>query len=306
MGHERLDEDLSSLKERLDAAFDVTLSQLKELSDPLKRAKAAHALAGRMQDYGNEFQVVRNEAMNETLRVGQLNSTRLAAELGISKGRVSQLAKGAPPERLFLGSGKVVVALAEKLEERKLHDGRDKPVQGPVIATEDVQTYEHLRELAEEVGLEITFERIPLGGNVRLNRNNLVVICGPRLSPLIEQILESDPHLRFGKDADGWHLIDRNTGEVYRSPMDRGENGDIAYFGRLPRPDGQGTFLYIAGIHARGSGGVVHWLNNELANVHRELKARRFSTLISSRFDPETLEIVESERITPFYRPEGA
>lgn len=306
MGHERLDEDLSSLKERLDAAFDVTLSQLKELSDPLKRAKAAHALAGRMQDYGNEFQVVRNEAMNETLRVGQLNSTRLAAELGISKGRVSQLAKGAPPERLFLGSGKVVVALAEKLEERKLHDGRDKPVQGPVIATEDVQTYEHLRELAEEVGLEITFERIPLGGNVRLNRNNLVVICGPRLSPLIEQILESDPHLRFGKDADGWHLIDRNTSEVYRSPMDRGENGDIAYFGRLPRPDGQGTFLYIAGIHARGSGGVVHWLNNELANVHRELKARRFSTLISSRFDPETLEIVESERITPFYRPEGA
>ncbi|AJF70518.1 hypothetical protein SVTN_40370 (plasmid) [Streptomyces vietnamensis] len=281
------------------------MSQLKEVSDPLERAKAAHALAGRAQDYGTEFQVVRNEAMNETLRAGQLNSTQLAAELGISKGRVSQLAKGAPPERLFLGSGKVVVALAEKLEAGKLQDGRDKPVQGPVIATEDVQTYERLRELAEEVGLEITFERIPLGGNVRLNRNNLVVICGPRLSPLIEQILESDPHLRFSQDNDGWHLVDRSTGTVYRSPMDHGENGDIAYFGRLPRPDGQGTFLYIAGIHARGSGGVIHWLNGELANVHRELKAKRFSTLISSRFDPETLEVVASERITPFYRPEG-
>jgi hypothetical protein len=303
---ERPEEALPSPIGRLDAAFDAALSQLKELYDPLERAKVAHALAIRSQDHSNEFQVVRNEAMNETLRVGQLNSTQLAAELGISKGRVSQLAKGAPPERLFLGSGKVVVALAEKLEDGKLQDGRDKPVRGPVIATEDVQTYECLRALAEEVGLDIAFERIPLGGNVRLNRNNLVVICGPRLSPLIEQILEGDPHLRFGKDGDGWHLVDRNTGQVYRSPMDRGGNGDVAYFGRLPRPDSQGTFLYIAGIHARGSGGVVHWLNKELANVHRELKAKRFSTLISSRFDPETLEIVDSERITPFYRPEGA
>ncbi|WP_460113955.1 sigma-70 family RNA polymerase sigma factor [Streptomyces platensis] len=299
-------ESLRSFREQLDAAFDVTLSQLKELSDPLERAKAAHALTGRVSDYGNEMQVIRNEAMNETLRLGMLNSSQLAGELGISKGRVSQLAKGFPPERLFLGSGKVIVAIAEKLEERKLRDGHDKPVQGPVIATEDVQTYERLRELAEEVGLETVFERIPLGGNVHLNRTNLVVICGPRLSPLIEQILESDPHLRFGEDAKGWHLIDRTTGRVYRSPMDEGESADIAYFGRLPRPDGQGTFLYVAGIHARGSGGVVHWLTNELAAVHRELKGRRFSTLISSRFDAETLEIVESERITPFYRPEGA
>ncbi|WJY43234.1 sigma-70 family RNA polymerase sigma factor (plasmid) [Streptomyces sp. P9-2B-2] len=292
--------------EQLEAAFDATLSQLKELSDPLTRAKAAHRLAGRVSEYGNEFQVVRNEAMNETLRTEQRNATQLAGELGISKGRVSQLVKGAPPERLFLGSGKVIVALAEKLEDRKLKDGRDKRVQGPVIATEDVQTYERLRTLAEEVGLETAFERIPLGGNVHLNRNNLVVICGPRLSPLIEQILEGDPHLRFDKDADGWYLIDRNTGKIYRSPMDEGGNGDIAYFGRLPRPDGKGTFLYIAGIHARGSGGVVHWLNRELATVHREIKVKRFSTLISSRFDSETLEIIESERITPYYRPEGA
>ncbi|MFD9630053.1 glutamyl-tRNA reductase [Streptomyces violascens] len=294
------------LQAQLDATYDITLSQLKQLSDPLERAKAAHSLDRRAQEYGSEFQAVRNEAMNETLRVGKLTSTQLAAELGISKGRVSQLAKGAPPERLFLGSGKVIVAVAEKLEDATLHDGRSKPVQGPVIATEDVQTYERLRELAEEVGLEIAFERIPLGGNVRLNRNNLVVICGPRLSPLIEQILEGDPHLRFDKDSDGWHLLDRTTGEIYRSPMDSGGNADIAYFGRLPRPDGQGSFLYIAGIHARGSGGVIHWLTTELATVHRELKARRFSTLISSHFDPETLEITESERITPFYRPEGA
>jgi hypothetical protein len=289
-------------QESLDAALDAVLGKVKAVGDPVDRAKQAHALVGRMQDFGAEAQVVRNEAMNEALRVGPLNSTQLAAELGISKGRVSQLAKaGPPPERVFLGTGKLTVALAEKFE-----DGKDKAKPGPVIATEDFQSYEHLRELADEVGLETGYERIPQGGNVKLNRNNLVVICGPRLSPLIEQILESDPHLQFAKDAEGWHLIDRDTGKVYRSPMDSGDNGDVAYFGRLPRPDGKGTFLYIAGIHAMGSGGVVHWLKSELATAHKELRAKRFSTLIASRFDPETLEITESERITPFYRPEGA
>jgi hypothetical protein len=288
-------------QDELDAALDAAIGEIKSTSDPLERAKTAHHLVGRLQECEAEAQVVRNEAMNETLRLGLLNSTQLATQLGISKGRVSQLAKGAPPERVFLGTGKLTVALGEKLE-----DGKGKAKPGPVIATEDFQTYEHLRQLAEAVGLETAYERIPVGGNVRLNRNNLVVICGPRLSPLIEQILESDPHLRFAKDDQGWHLVDLATGTVYRSPMDKGENGDIAYFGRLPRPDGQGTFLYIAGIHAMGSGGAVHWLTKELATAHKELKGKRFSVLIASRFDSETLEIVESERITPFYRPEGA
>ncbi|MCY0923579.1 MULTISPECIES: sigma-70 family RNA polymerase sigma factor [unclassified Streptomyces] len=288
-------------QEQLDAALDAALSQLKELTDPLERAKTAHSLTGWVQDYGNELQVVRNEAMNAALRTGNLNSTQLATELGISKARVSQLAKGSPPERLFLGSGTVIVALAEKLEAGKEH-----AAQGPVIATPDFQTYSKLNELAQEVGLACTMEPIPVGGNVRLNRNNLVVICGPRLSPLLEQILEGDPHLRFAKDAEGWYLTDRTSGKTYRSPSDSGENSDVAYFGRLPRPDGQGTFLYVAGIHAIGSGGVIHWLTKELANVHSELRAKRFSTLISSRFDPKTGEILESERITPFYRPEGA
>ncbi|WP_331740840.1 sigma-70 family RNA polymerase sigma factor [Streptomyces sp. NBC_01006] len=291
---------------KLDAALDAALSEVRELGDPLQRAIAAHQSVGRLQDYEGQFQSVRNEAMNEALRTEIVNNKDLAAALSISAGRVSQLAKGAPPERLFLGSGKVIVALAEKLEERKDGDGKDKVIQGPVIATEDVQTYEHLRLLAEEVGLEITFERIPLGGNVRLNRSNLVVICGPRLSPLIEQVLESDENLRFDKDTAGWYLRDLNTGQVYRSPMDSGGNADVAYFGRLPRPDGKGSFLYIAGIHARGSGGVVHWLNQELAAAHRTLKAKRFSVLIESTFDAETLEVTSSKQITPFYHPERA
>ena len=37
--------------------------------------------------------------------------------------------------------------------------------------------------------------------------------------------------------------------------MDNGEMCDFGYLGRLPRPDGRGTFLYIGGIHAAGTSG---------------------------------------------------
>lgn len=175
-----------------------------------------------------------------------------------------------------------------------------------MVAQEDLHAYEHLRRLAARYGLDAEYEVIPPPGNVLLNRHNLVVVCGPRLSPLIEQILQSDPHLAFRRDERGWFLADRTSGQDYRSPMDEDEPADIAYFGRLPRPDGQGTFLYIAGIHAPGAPGVVHWLTTELPAVYAEVKLRRFSTLVSCRFDPDTREVLASERITPYYRPEGA
>lgn len=37
---------------------------------------------------------------------------------------------------------------------------------------------------------------------------------------------------------------------------------DIAYFGRFPRLDGRGTFLYMAAIHAPGPAGIVHYLSS--------------------------------------------
>lgn len=286
----------------IDAAISQALDDVKGMNDPVSRATEAHALTGRLQDFAADCQGLRNDAMNEALRETTMNSSQLAAQLGISKGRVSQLAKsGPPPERNFLGTGKLTVGLGGKVE-----DGTGKKNPGPVIAQEDFQTYDHLRSLADDLGLSTTYEMIPPPGAVKLNRPNLVVICGPRLSPLIEQILESDPHLQFQHDEQGWYLVDRTQGAIYRSPMDEGGNEDIAYFGRLPRPDGRGTFLYVAGIHAMGSGGVVHWLGDEIANAYKEVKTRRFSTLIKSKFDPSTLDVITSERVTPLYRPEGA
>jgi hypothetical protein len=140
---------------------------------------------------------------------------------------------------------------------------------------------------------------------INLNRDNLVVICGPRLSPLIAQVLASDHHLGFEQDDAGWYLIDRVEDKKYRSPMDDGESSDYAYLGRLPRLDGRGSFLYIAGIHAVGAAGVVHYLDHYLTELYREVKTRRFSTIIRCGFDAGTRRIESSKRVTALYKTEG-
>jgi hypothetical protein len=271
---------------------------LCELPDPEERAKRAGDLLTRYQMVVTELSRIRREAVEE-LRAKGMTQAEMAAALGMTRGRISQLVTtGPPPERAFLGTATVTVALGGKVEA-----GKAKP--GPVVAQEDLNAYEQLRDLARSVKLDTTYEVIPPPGVVRLNRDNLVVICGPRLSPLIGQILESDPNLGFGTDENGWHLLDRKAGQTYRSPMDTGTPGDLAYLGRLPRPDGRGSFLYIAGIHAIGAGGVVHYLHQEMAELYREVRTKRFSTLIGCEFDPDSLEVLRSERLTPLYRPEG-
>jgi hypothetical protein len=139
-------------------------------------------------------------------------------------------------------------------------------------------------------------------GLVNLNRDNLVVICGPRLSPIIAQVLASDPNLGFAQDERGWFLVDHATGTTYRSPRDDGEPADYAYLGRLPRIDGRGTFLYFAGIHAPGNSGAMHYLEGHLEELYGEVRTGRFSTIIACRFDPDTRQVTSSERVTPLYR----
>ncbi len=121
----------------------------------------------------------------------------------------------------------------------------------------------------------------------------------------IAQVLASDYHLGFEHDDAGWYLVDRVEDKKYRSPMDSGESSDYAYLGRLPRLDGRGGFLYIAGVHAVGAAGVVHYLDNHLTELYREVKTRRFSTIIHCAFDTVTRRIENSQRSSPLYKNEG-
>ncbi|GAB2960448.1 sigma factor-like helix-turn-helix DNA-binding protein [Streptomyces heilongjiangensis] len=277
------------------------MERVSEISDPVDRAKAAIDLMARYQSRVNELSRIRREAIEEAQAAG-MTQAEIATRLGVSRGRVGQLASaGPPPERAFFGTDMVTVSVAGMYEAGK------GPDQNPseVITREDLNNFEHLRKLVVGMKLDAQYEVIPPTGIVNLNRDNHVVICGPRRSPIVAQVLEGDDSLRFAKDT-AWHLVDQVAGKVYRSPFDEdGSDGDVGYLGRLPRLDGKGTFLYIAGIHAIGASGVVHFLENNLAELYREVRTRRFSTLISCRYDPQTLEVLESRRVTPLYRHEG-
>jgi len=89
--------------------------------------------------------------------------------------------------------------------------------------------------------------------------------------------------------------------------MDRGETADYAYVGRLPRPDGKGTFLYLAGTHAPGTLAAARFIADNIVELHRELKNRRFSTIVACDFDPkDRKKIISAKSVTPIYRPESS
>lgn len=268
-----------------------------DLPEPLARAKAAGEMAARFQESITELSRIRREALDEVVGQGMTHA-QIAEALGMTRSRVGQLLSTGPKvERIFLGAGTLTVAVGGKLEAKDKNPG-------PVVAQEDFYAYEEFQKLAKTLALTTEFEVIPPPGILNLNRDNLVVICGPRVSPMVGQVLASDDNVGFGLDDQGWHLIDKVKGEIYRSPMDSGHNRDFAYFGRLPRLDGKGTFMYIAGIHAVGAPGVVHYLDSHLSELYKELKTERFSTIIECEFD-EQRKIVRSKRISPLYREDG-
>lgn len=277
------------------------MERVAGIAEPVDRAKAAIDLMATYQGWVLELSRIRREAIEEAQASG-MTQAEIATRLGVSRGRVGQLVSaGPPPERAFFGTDLVTVSLGGKYEAGKA------PEQNPseVVTREDLDNFEHLRKLLSGMKLDAKYEVIPPTGIVNLNRDNHVVICGPRLSPIVAQVLEGDDNLRFSRD-DVWHLVDQRTGKTYRSPQDEdGSAGDFGYLGRLPRLDGRGTFLYIAGIHAIGANGVVHFLEHNLAELYREVRTTRFSTLISCRYNPDTLEVTGSRRVTPLYRHEA-
>jgi hypothetical protein len=277
----------------------VDTESVTAIEDPRERALAVNKLIEEYQAAVAELSDVRRDTLRELLASG-MSQIAIAEMLDMSKSRVSQLlSAGTRPERTFLGTGTLTVAIAGKVESGK-------PQPGGVVSAEAFTAYEILADLARSVGLDSKYEVVPPPGLVDLNRPNLIVLTNPRLLPFLSQVMGADPHLGYAVDDSGWYIVDKTTQTEYRSPMDGGEAADYAYVGRLPRPDGKGTFLYLAGTHAPGTLAAAHFVADNIVELHRDLKNRRFSTVIVCEYDPkDRKKILSTKPLTPIYRPES-
>lgn len=269
-----------------------------DIRDPGERARKASDLIDEHQAAVNELSRLRREALDEMVSQGMTHA-QIAQVVGMTRARVGQLLSSGPrPERAMLGTGPLTVAVGGKFEA-------DKKDPYAVVSAEMLAAYEKLSNLARGLGLKTEYEVVPPPGMVDLNRTNLIVVGSPRILPFVGQVLASDSKLGFGRDDGGLYLVNHQTGEEFHSPSDKGEPVDYGYIGRLPRPDGRGTFLYLAGIHAMGTVGVAHYLEDHLDELYREVKNRRFSLLVACTYDPKKRSVKKVDALTPVYRSEG-
>lgn len=197
----------------------------------------------------------------------------------------------------FLGRGGVTIVLPVKQEVIKKR---------PVVAVEDVTGSQRLAQLARQLALVPSLEYVPADGMIDLNRENLLVVCGPRLSQPVAELLAQDKTLRFEHHRRAWTLVDYLTGTRYRSGQDQTppRSWDVGYMGRLRRPDRQGSLIVLTGIHPPGTLGVIEFLSTEITTLFAEVKTDTFSLLVGTHFNPGTLEPREVTLLTPIRRLE--
>jgi hypothetical protein len=257
-------------------------------TDALTRARRATELISIYQQRSTELARLRRVAIDQAARERGLTLAGVAAEIGLSKGRITQIRQSAPaPERGLFGVGPVTVAVPlRQMPGRSL----------PVISAEDSLSAEMVTDLLGSLGFVVEQFRIPVGGQWA-PVGDLVAICGPKSSPVTAEALMADPVLDFTDDAGRWLIKDRRSEQVFISDMDDvpAGNRDVAYVGRLPYRTG--TMLLIAGVHAIGSVGAVHYLSRHLPELYATVEEAPFSMVVRSAHDGAA--ILESELVCP-------
>ncbi|WP_433514195.1 sigma factor-like helix-turn-helix DNA-binding protein [Nonomuraea sp. CA-143628] len=272
------------------------VARIAAIDDPYQLLRVATERLNAAQQEVTELSRLRRRVIQD-LHARGMSYAQIAKEAGLTRGRIHQIRHTGPsPEGTFLGTGTITLASPLKQEAANAR---------PVVAMEDVTAAKRLEDLARGFDLALELEHVAIGGEINLNRPNLIVICGPMLSPAIGALFESDPVLEWVKDS-AWTLRDRRTDEVYRSGSDSepASNVDYAYLGRLARPDGKGNVLVFTGIHPQGSLGVVQLLQTEIAALWGQAGDKRFSTVVRVDYDLATGEPVRSELASPLYRHE--
>ena len=287
---------LDYAQEREGTGLAGDLERIARITDPYELLRAATDRLADAQLEVTELARLRRRLIQD-LHAQGLSYAQIGEAAGLSRGRIHQIRHTGPaPEGAFLGAGRITIATPLKREERQ---GR------PVVAVEDVTASGRLAALARSFALEVDTEHVPLGGAIDLNRAGLIVICGPRLSEVMAKAYGQDPVIRWEQTGVGaWALRDTRTGDLHVSGLDDGSGRprDVAYLGRLPRPDGNGTFLAFTGLHPPGTLGVVALLASDVGALWGQVGTERFSVVVGVSYDPDTREPESTELLTPLYR----
>ncbi|NKY45985.1 MULTISPECIES: hypothetical protein [Nocardia] len=266
------------------------------IEDKVERLKAATEGVAAAQQTINELTRIRRAVIRE-LHAEGWTFARIGAAAGLSRARIHQVSTQGPvPEGLFFGHGPLTVLTP---------DLRAVTRATPLIGAPDAAAPHRLAELLRQLGFTVTVERFLPGRPVDLDREGLIVLGGPELSPSLRYLVSADPRLRRTLARAGRvrrAIEDRAARRIYRPGGT--EPFDIAYLARLPRPDGHGTILVIDGLHPPGSLGAIRLLGTRLATLHERADTRAFSAVIGVRYDRHTGEPIEVDLLTPIYRHE--
>lgn len=199
--------------------------------------------------------------------------------------------------------------LAHRRTVRRFFGGDDLTVYLPLRSlggrlVVDEADFQASVKLVREVigpGVETRFRFVTPEGDADLGSDGLVVICGPKSSRDVARVMESDPRLRFAEEDGVFTIRDLEHDRIYCSPIDMGEpHGDIGYLARGVRRSGvTSTFVSIAGVHAPGSAGVVHWLSDRrnLRRLYRKTRNRLFSSVIECDLSTGPMRIASSRML---------
>lgn len=260
--------------------------------DPLSRARRATTLLTHYQQRATELARVRRSAIEEAHERNGLSYTEIAAAVGISKGRITQIRGSAPGrERAFFGVGPVSVGVP-------LRRGADHRMRTYIDAADS-----RAQEQAEYLlgTLSFTVERFSIEPDRETTpAGDAVVICGPRSAPMARALLADDRKLGFEKD-DRWRIDDYVAGAHYFSPRvaDPADRVDFGYFARHRYDDR--VIVHVAGITAIGSAGVLHYLTPNVSDLFQQLGDVSFSMVVRCCFAEDETTITESELVAGPY-----
>lgn len=262
--------------------FDERFREVESLKDPLELLKQSTELLTYNHQLGMELARLRRQAVDEAIEVLGMSYSQIAQEAGLSKGRIGQIRKSAPPaERKLFGIGPVQVAvpLREK-NDRAFHQ----------VDLGDLKARENVAALLKSLYLQHEEVYINPSDEWQL-QNETIAICGPKTSPVISECLKQDKNVAFEERSAGiWDLYIRNQ-EIWAT--DSREFSDYGYLAKLPVTDG--FAFIIAGIHSSGSIGVTEYLSERAEEIFMTYGESPFSMVIGA--DVSDGEVLRSAAI---------